>query len=82
VVAGVVSSSNTTTSMGRLTLNVLLSFAQFDLVDDHGIGPPRRDVGEQLVQSRPIHRSAPNNRNGQPARHLDGEGSAHRRANG
>ena len=29
-----------------------------DLIDDHGIDPPRRDVGEQLLQSRPSHRGA------------------------
>ena len=33
-----------------------------DLVDDDGIDPPRRDVGEQPLQSRPIHRRA-----GEPA---------------
>jgi len=33
-----------------------------DLVDDHGIDPPRRDVGEQLLQRRPLHRRA-----GEPA---------------
>jgi hypothetical protein len=26
-----------------------------DLVDDHGIDPPLRDIGEQLLQRRPIH---------------------------
>src|SRR6516225_7672596 len=29
-----------------------------DLVDDHDIDPPCRDVGEQLLQSRPTHRRA------------------------
>ena len=66
---------NTTTSMGRLTLNVLLSFAQFerevigeragqpvDLVDHDGVDPPRREVSQQPLQSRPIHRGA-----GEPA---------------
>ena len=33
-----------------------------DLVDHHGIDPPRRDIGEQTLQSRPIDRSA-----GEPA---------------
>ena len=33
-----------------------------DLVDDHGVDPPRREVGEQLLQSGPIHRRA-----GEPA---------------
>src|SRR6516225_10011657 len=33
-----------------------------DLVDDHDIDPPCRDVGEQLLQSRPAHRRA-----GEPA---------------
>src|SRR5215470_15955336 len=28
-----------------------------DLVDDHGIDPTRRDVGEQPAQSRPIGRA-------------------------
>ena len=29
-----------------------------DLVDDHDIDPPGREVGEQLLQSGPIHRGA------------------------
>ena len=29
-----------------------------DLVDDHGINPPRGDVGEQALQRRPIYRRA------------------------
>jgi hypothetical protein len=29
-----------------------------DLVDDHRVDPPRRDVCEQLLQSGPIHRRA------------------------
>ena len=33
-----------------------------DLVDDHGVDPTRRDVGEQPLQSGPIHRRA-----GEPA---------------
>src|SRR2546421_4699050 len=33
-----------------------------DLVDDHDVDPPRREVGEQLLQSGPIHRRA-----GEPA---------------
>ncbi len=33
-----------------------------DLVDDHDIDPPHRDVSEQLLQSRPSHRGA-----GEPA---------------
>jgi hypothetical protein len=33
-----------------------------DLVDDHGVDPPRSEVGEQLLQSRAIHRRA-----GEPA---------------
>src|ERR1700751_2002591 len=33
-----------------------------DLVDDHDIDPPCRDVGEQPLQSRPTHRRA-----GEPA---------------
>jgi hypothetical protein len=33
-----------------------------DLVDDHGVDPPRRDVGEQPLQRRPTHRCA-----GEPA---------------
>src|SRR4029077_19347977 len=33
-----------------------------DLVDDHDIDPPRRKVGEQLLQSRPVYRGA-----GEPA---------------
>ena len=33
-----------------------------DLVDDHGIDPPRCEVAEQLLQSGPIHRRA-----GEPA---------------
>src|SRR6476660_3310707 len=33
-----------------------------DLIDDHDIDPPRRDVGEQLLQSRPVYRGA-----GEPA---------------
>jgi hypothetical protein len=33
-----------------------------DLVDDDNINPPRSDVGEQPLRSRPIHRGA-----GEPA---------------
>src|SRR6202040_4363415 len=29
-----------------------------DLVDDHRVDPPCRDVGEQLLQSGPVHRRA------------------------
>src|SRR6202040_156040 len=29
-----------------------------DLVDDHRVDPPRRDVLKQLLQSRPVHRRA------------------------
>src|SRR5215472_49727 len=29
-----------------------------DLIDDHGIEPPRRDVAEEPLQGRPIHRRA------------------------
>jgi len=33
-----------------------------DLVDNDGVDPPRREVSQQLLQSRPIHRRA-----GEPA---------------
>src|SRR2546430_14288638 len=33
-----------------------------DLVDNDGVDPPRREVSQQLLQSRPIHRGA-----GEPA---------------
>jgi hypothetical protein len=33
-----------------------------DLVDDDGVDPPRREVSQQLLQSRPIHPRA-----GEPA---------------
>ena len=63
---------NTTTSMGRLTLNVLLSFAQFDqlgkvrqgarepvnLVDHDDIDPARFHIGQQPLQCRPVGRAA------------------------